>query len=213
MSPSQGVPALRRLGGDLNAAGRRVEVALREVISRDRSAVHASLWVPSDQASRVGRAVIVLDRELRRAARVVESDWAGASSFAPIDIARGGIALRQGSPGSFFLEGEAYGLLLTFLLSNPVQTALTVQQLLQNAFAVRGWLLRDGGREELVLEVPAEEASRYRSLPASDEDLRVEFDYSGRVSSASLPRGSRVRIQYRDRETGVVTARIDLDGG
>jgi hypothetical protein len=165
--------------------------------------VGASFHIPETQASRAALALYDLDREARRAVRVMagrgqysEATWEGEAAvlreiqsargasprrlLRPTAIDYGGFNLEKAEPGTteFFLQ--AYGLLAGILLADPVQFAITLQSILGTTARV---LMRIRG--------PRRETET--------RDLSQEFKFEGQELSVggSLAPGSTLHLRYR----------------
>lgn len=190
----------------------RVEFLSNEVYPRAAAAwksfgdgyvfMGARFHVPAGHASQAAIALYDIDRETRRAIRII----AGRGQFEPrihetelvqrsVERARsqsprqllrpiptglGGFELLRAEPGSanFFLE--AYGLLSAVLLSDPLQLALTLNSLFSMPARV------------LVRRLWGDEAE--------DRDLGSEFDFADndlRLAGRLRP-GARLELRYRN---------------
>jgi hypothetical protein len=165
--------------------------------------VEARLHVPHDQATRAALTLYDIDREARRAVRIIAgrgrfepTDWDEPVIYRTVERARsatprrllrptplqvGGFRLLHAAEGSadFFLD--AYGLLASVLLADPVQFALTLK-------SIFGWpgrviVRRLGKRRETLgeYELPSE-------FDFQDKELRL----TGRLYP-----GSRLELRYK----------------
>jgi hypothetical protein len=100
---------------------------------------------------RIGSILTDTDREFRRAAVIIGSGPDGRPSYyfgdtalppRPVHPVDGGFLVRDASPGSLHLLVDAYGAVLTLLLSQPMSALVTIAALGQTAASVRVWLNR-----------------------------------------------------------------------
>jgi hypothetical protein len=127
--------ALRR-GGRL-APARRIDEELRA-----SSARQAFILISTDSRmlSYVGRTLVDIDRELRRAAVLVRHRGSIDSLPRPITRREGGLEVLDAAPGSFEVVVTGFGVLSYVLLSSPVQTFLTLSALLGKFRTIELWL-------------------------------------------------------------------------
>jgi hypothetical protein len=185
--------------------------------------VEARLRLLDSQASHAGWALYDLDRESRRAMRII----AGRGRFEPTaretppiraeveraqratprsllrpsPIQYGGFTLLRAEPGSTEFLLDAYGLVATVLLSNPVQFVLTLKSILDWPTRVILRHLPTNGGETTERELSDE-------FEFHDNELRV---------GAHLPPGSRLRVRYKNAdgtelELDVVTPMENVTG-
>lgn len=100
----------------------------------------------SPALQRVARDAVVLDRELRRACAVIEVR--AESVPTPLPTKANALEIRSASAGSLDLWIAPTGMVLEFLLSNPIQVLLTLQALFSNGSRV---LMKLRGRPEKIL--------------------------------------------------------------
>jgi hypothetical protein len=194
----------------------RVEFLTHEVYPRAKTLwddlgggsvfLEARLHVPEAQASRAALTLYDIDREARRAVRIIVGrgifdpayDVAGEVPVAarlieqartttprrllrPAPIRVGGFRLLRAEEGSadFFLD--AYGLLAAVLLADPVQLALTLK-------SIFGWPARVVIRRTLRGEHESEDHDLGQWFDFGDQDLRL----AGRLAA-----GSTLEFRYR----------------
>jgi hypothetical protein len=165
--------------------------------------VEARLRLLDSQASHAGWALYDLDRESRRAMRVMtgrgafeptvretpvlraEVERARAATprslLRPSPIQYGGFQLRHAEPGSTEFYLDAYGLVGSVLLSDPVQFVLTLKSIL-------GWPTRVILRHLPVGTSAPVERDLDEEFAFHDQELRV---------GAHLQPGSRLRLHYK----------------
>jgi hypothetical protein len=104
------------------------------------------LWhSPTASAYRVGSDLQVLDRELRRAAAIVQGWQEDLPLPRPVSAQQGHLEIASSVAGSFDAVLAAVGIVSTVLLSDPVQLLLTAQALISAPFSVTAWLKRKHG--------------------------------------------------------------------
>lgn len=99
---------------------------------------------------RIGSIATDTDREFRRAAAILGPERRPNYNFGgdtvlpprPVHPVYGGLLVRDASPGSLHLLVDAYGLVLTLLLSQPMSALVTIATLGQTAASLRAWLNR-----------------------------------------------------------------------
>jgi hypothetical protein len=87
----------------------------------------------------------VLDRELRRAAAIVQGWQEDQPLPRPVSAQQGHLEIASSSAGSFDAILGAVGVVSMVLLSDPVQLLLTTQALIAAPFSVKAWLGRKHG--------------------------------------------------------------------
>jgi hypothetical protein len=117
------------------------------------------LWhSPTASAYRVGADLQVLDRELRRAAAIVQGWQEDLPLPRPLSAQQGHLEIASSSAGSFDAVLGAVGAVSMVLLSDPVQLLLTAQALISEPFTVKAWLKRRHGdpigQPTATLELP-----------------------------------------------------------
>lgn len=104
------------------------------------------LWhSPTAAAYRVGSDLQVLDRELRRAAAIVQTWQEDRPLPRPVSAQEGHLEIESSTAGSFDAVLSAVGVVSMVLLSDPVQLLLTAQALISAPFSVKAWLKRRHG--------------------------------------------------------------------
>lgn len=178
--------------------------------------VEARFRVLDAQASRAAFALYDLDKESRRSVRVIAGrgrfepaigesprtlrevqSARGATSrglLRPTRIEYGGFTVLRAEPGSAEFLLDAYGLLSSVLLADPLQFVLTLKAILGYPAQVvlRRWPLGRSG-------TPA-----VRHL-----DEEVQFEGGDLRVGAHLPPGSRLRLRYKG--AGGDELEIDLE--
>lgn len=127
--------------------------------------VEGRLFLPDRQATTAALALYHVDLETRRAAHLLsllstpESASPDAFSLLPpeewLTPARpsdGGLTVERAEPGSLEVYLLAYGLVSQFLLSDPVQLTLTMQQLLGWAWRLTVRVRKPNAPEETIYE-------------------------------------------------------------
>src|ERR1035437_6884455 len=101
------------------------------------------LWhSPTASAYRVGFDLQVLDRELRRAAAIVQGWQEDLPLQRPVSAQQGHLDITSSSAESFDAVLGAVGVVSTVLLSDPIQLLLTAQALISAPFTIKAWLGR-----------------------------------------------------------------------
>ncbi len=132
--------ALRSSGAFAQA--RNLDARLREAAPVETQLLWHS---PTASAYRVGADLQVLDRELRRAAAIVQGWQEDGALPRPITVRQGHLEIESSEAGSFDAVLAAVGIVSTVLLSDPIQCLLTAQALISAPFSLKAWLKRRHG--------------------------------------------------------------------
>ena len=151
--PIEGDPPYKRLERLLlGKEGERIH-SLNDYMQREEPAnVITVLTTNTSNLFRIGSIITETDREFRRAVVITRFEPEGRHSYyfggdtalppRPVHPVYGGFLVRDASPGSLHLLVEAYGEVLTLLLSQPMSALVTVATLGQTAASLRAWLNR-----------------------------------------------------------------------
>jgi hypothetical protein len=131
-----------------------------------------------------------VDRELRRAVRVVGWEFEPrregrtlALAFPPLPISQGGLSIEETEAGSLEVLFAAVGAVMQALLSQPVQLAVTVRELL-------GW----AGDLVVVVKRPFED--RGRTVFTTEDRFNLHGGTAG-FRIESVPEGTRLVFKHR----------------
>jgi hypothetical protein len=182
---------------------KRIDDELRATEANESFAL---VSVDSGRAYSVGQVLVELDRELRRAAALVQQSGKVESLPRPIPQREGGLEIIDAAPGSFDAIVQGVGVISVVLLSQPVQTLLTLSALIGKIRSIQVWLKQ---RNDPLARISARDALH----------VLKEFDaYSiaggelGPGRSLDAGGGSTVDKQFAARATAP-GVRLDLPGG
>jgi len=150
--PIEGDSPYERLGRLLlGKEGERIR-SLDDYMQRETpTKIVTVLTIDSSNLLRIGSIITDTDREFRRAVVIIRPEL-GAKHIAsgsdkvppprPVHPVYGGLSVRDASSGSLHLLVEAYGDVLTLLLSRPMTALVAVATLGSAAASVRAWFNR-----------------------------------------------------------------------
>jgi hypothetical protein len=180
------------------------DAAWRETVAEEQpETAETRLFLPTGRATSVALALYDLDRETRRAVRLVESEFRTDTAsedasvwrtFRPIPVSEGGFVLSRAEFRSADLILDAFGAVAAFLLSNPVQLTLTVKELL-------GW------SGEMAVRVKRR-FDPEQEVVSSTGAFRVQASRRG-VSISEVPEGTHVSVEHRMTDGTTTTIHID----
>ena len=124
------------------AQARELDVQLRQSAPIETQLIWHS---PTASVYRVAYDLQVLDRELRRAAILVQGWHEDRPLPRPLPVKQGHLDIESSSVGSFDAALVAVGVMSMVLLSDPVQLLLTAQALMAAPFRIKAWLKRKQG--------------------------------------------------------------------
>ena len=124
------------------AQARELDVQLRQSAPIETQLIWHS---PTASVYRVAYDLQVLDRELRRAAILVQGWNEDRPLPRPLPVKQGHLDIESSSAGSFDAALVAVGVMSMVLLSDPVQLLLTAQALMAAPFRIKAWLKRRHG--------------------------------------------------------------------
>jgi hypothetical protein len=210
-------PFLARLRTEVSSA----EDAWKQVtVQRQGETAEVRLLSSLERATPVGLMLYKLDLEVRRAMEIVRNEFSAPPkdqtvwrTFRPMRVRDGGLALAGAEIGSVDLLLVGFGAVGHVLLSDPVQLALTVKELLglgrRCVVSVKG-RLDPAPREVWRTEDSRIEAPEAVSREATPGRIRIRTDLPG-VSVEDVPPDTRIRFKHVAIDGTETTIEIERD--